>query len=245
MPRPILEVAVGSVADAQAAAAGGADRLELNSALALGGLTPTYGLVHEVLHAVTLPVIAMVRPRPSGCSYSAAEFLVMRRDLEQLLSLGVAGVAFGLLTAAGTVDVPRCRTLLQQIGDQATAVWHRAFDLVPDAEVALEALIDAGVKRVMTSGLAASATDGILTIAKLVEQARGRIEILPAGGIRPANVLEIVTKTGCTQVHAGLRKRQVDPTGRVRPGVRFGTADDESYEVVDAEAVRKMRSILG
>src|SRR5438046_2636498 len=107
--RLLLEVAVGSVEDAVAAAAGGADRVELNAALALGGLTPSLGTLMEVKQAVAVPVLVMVRPRPGGFAYSAAEFRVLRRDLDLALSHGADGVVFGVLRPDGTVDADRCR----------------------------------------------------------------------------------------------------------------------------------------
>src|SRR5947209_4486520 len=103
----LLEVPVGSVEDALAAQAGGADRLELNAALALGGLTPSLGTLLEVKAAVRLPLIVMIRPRPSGFAYSDHDFRVMRRDVDLVLEHGADGIAFGILTATGEVDVER------------------------------------------------------------------------------------------------------------------------------------------
>src|SRR5262245_11295003 len=114
--RVLLEVAIGSVEDALVAVANGADRLELNSALALGGLTPTPGLLAEVRAAVAVPIVAMVRPRPAGCAYSASEIRVMHRDIDALLAGGADGIAFGVLTETGAIDVPRCRELVERIG---------------------------------------------------------------------------------------------------------------------------------
>src|SRR5881296_3445876 len=110
--RVLLEVAVASVEDALAAQGGGADRVELNAALALGGLTPSLGTLLEVKAAVRLPVLAMARPRPGGFAYSAADFRVLRRDLELLLQHGADGVVCGVLHEDGTVDMERCCELL-------------------------------------------------------------------------------------------------------------------------------------
>src|SRR5262245_17457027 len=174
--RPILlEVAIASVEDAQTAQEGGADRVELNAALALGGLTPSLALLGEARQAVSLPLVVMARPRPGGFCYSAAEFRVLLRDIEIALSHGADGIAFGVLTDGGAIDLDRCRQAVRLIGDRA-AVFHRAFDVTPDPHTALEQLIDLGVKRVMTSGQEENAYQGTSRIAKLVEQARGRIE---------------------------------------------------------------------
>src|SRR6516165_5711415 len=111
--RVLLEVAVASVEDALAAQAGGADRLELNAALALGGLTPSLGTLIEVKAAVALPVLVMVRPRPGGFAYGGADFRVMQRDAGLALRHGADGIVLGILTGDGRVDVDRCRRLLR------------------------------------------------------------------------------------------------------------------------------------
>src|SRR6516165_10789677 len=149
--RVLLEVAVASVEDALAAHKGGADRLELNAALSLGGLTPSLGTLIEVKAAVALPVLVMIRPRPGGFAYGEADFNVMRRDADLALQHGADGIVFGILTADGRVDVDRCGKLVRQTGERA-AVFHRAFDVTPDPFAALEQLIDLGFPRVMTSG---------------------------------------------------------------------------------------------
>lgn len=234
--RILLEVAVASVEDALAAHAGGADRLELNAALPLGGLTPTPGLVRGVRNAVPLPLVVLLRPRPSGFCYSRHELAVMERDLEWV---GDLPVAVGVLTDQGEIDVPAMKRFARP-----GTVFHRAFDLVPDPFAALERLIDLGVRRVMTSGQAATALDGADRIARLIDAARGRIEVLPAAGIRPENVRELVRRTGCGQVHASLRGLRTDPSMRHHPGLRFGPGDADTFPVTDAEAVRRTRAAL-
>src|SRR5690348_5874133 len=146
--RILLEVCIASVADALAAQAGGVDRLELNTALGLGGLTPSAGQLAEVRRATALPLIVMARPRPGGFCYSDSEFRVLRRDVEHALDQGADGIAFGVLTPTGEVDRERVRQIVTQMGTRQ-AVFHRAFDVTPDPVVALEQLIDLGVQRVM------------------------------------------------------------------------------------------------
>lgn len=244
--RVLLEVAIGSLEDAQTAHQGGADRVELNAALALGGLTPSLGLLMEVKQAIPLPVIAMLRPRPAGFCYREAEFRVLRRDLEILLNHGADGIAFGLLQQTGEVDLPRCREVIRQIG-QREAIFHRAFDVTPDAARTLEQLVDLGIKRVMTSGQQENALKGASQIAKLLEQARGRIEILPAAGVNGQTVAEILARTGCDQVHASLRTLCLDRSGAARPQVRFHRTSmpaEDQYEVTSLEALRELRAKL-
>jgi copper homeostasis protein len=242
----LLEVCVASVDDARTAVAGGAKRLELNSALTLGGLTPSLGLMIEVRRHVPVPVVAMVRPRPGGFGYSDTDFDVMRRDADLLLQHGADGLAFGLLTEKGDVDRRRCRILRDVCGEREV-VFHRAFDVTPDPFAALEVLIDLGFTRVMTSGQEATATEGAELIAELRERAAGRIEVMAAAGINAGNVAALVRRTGCRQVHASVRGVAVDQSVAARPQVRFGSltiADETTYAGTDLEAVVHLRSAL-
>jgi copper homeostasis protein len=244
--RLLLEVPVASVEDAQAAEAGGADRLELNTALALGGLTPSLGTLIEMKAAVTLPVMVMIRPRPGGFAYTEASFQVMLRDVGLALQHGADGIVLGILTEDGRVDVNRCRHVLRQMGDQTT-VFHRAFDVTADPFEALEQLIDLGFRRVMTSGQEQSAYNGARRIAELIARAAGRIEILPAGGINRFTIADVLARTGSSQVHASLRIQREDRSVRARPQISFGRAvnlPEECYEATGAEAVAELRARL-
>src|SRR5262245_2841152 len=171
--RVLLEVPVASVEDALAAQAGGADRLELNAALSLGGLTPSLGTLIEVKAAVALPVLVMIRPRPGGFAYSQSDLQVMQRDADLALQHGADGLVFGILTADGRVDGDRCRWFLRQAGDRA-AVFHRAFDVTPDPFEAVEQLIDLGFRRALTSGQEETAYYGAALLAELIRRCAGR-----------------------------------------------------------------------
>jgi copper homeostasis protein len=243
---PLLEVCVASVEDAVAAHAGGADRLELNSALPLGGLTPSLGTFLEVRQAVPLPVIAMARPRPAGFYYSEADFRTLRRDADLLLEHGAAGIAFGILHDDGRIDAGRCREVVRQVGTHE-AVFHRAFDVAPDPFAALELLIDLGVRRVLTSGQEETAYNGAALIAELIRRAAGRIEVLPCGGINRFTLADVVKRTGCNQVHASLRYSRPDPSSGARPQVSFGAVPrmpEDRYGATDPAAVAELRELL-
>src|SRR5262249_46683881 len=202
--RVLLEVPVASVEGALAAQEGGADRLELNAALSLGGLTPSLGTLIEVKAAVALPVFAMIRPRPGGFAYGQADLRVMQRDADLALRHGADGIVFGILTAAGRVDGDRCRSLLRQVGDRA-AVFHRAFAVPPTPSDAVERGIALASRRVVTRGQEEPAYNGAALIAELIRRCAGRIEVLPAGGVNRFTVADVVARTGCGQVHASLR----------------------------------------
>ena len=154
-----IEVCVGSVDDALAAAAGGADRLELCSALELGGLTPSLGLLEDVLQATDLPIVTMIRPRAGGFAYSDREFATMLHEARHAVGAGAAGIVFGCLQADASVDAGRVAQLVQAAEGRQT-VFHKAFDCVSDQAAALEVLIQQQVTRVLTSGGCASAIEG-------------------------------------------------------------------------------------
>jgi copper homeostasis protein len=204
MSRIAVEICCENLADAMAALAARADRLELAQALELGGLTPSPGLALVVGARVRVPYVAMVRPRGGDFVYTDAEITVMERDAGLLLEAGATGVVFGCLTGEGRIDEPACERLIAA-SDGADIVFHRAFDGVKDQLGALAVLIDLGVTRVLTSGGARTALEGAERIRALIERADGRIEVLPGGGIREENVEQVVRRTGCTQVHLSRR----------------------------------------
>ncbi len=242
-----LEICTASPEDCVAAEKGGADRVELNCALMLGGLTPSLGSLRESRAAVRLPIIAMIRPRAAGFRYSRAEFAVMQRDAELVLAEKADGIAFGILNADGTIDTDRCRQMVKLCAGRQV-VFHRAFDVVPDPVVTLEQLIDLGVTRVMTSGQEASAYNGAANIAGYIKKAAGRIEILPAGGINRFTVADVVARTGCDQVHASLSTGSKDHSVAARPQVSFGGTlkpPEDEFTVTDPGGVANLRRVLG
>ena len=130
-PRIKLEICTASADDCLAAEQSGADRVELNCALMLGGLTPSLGTLREARAAIRIPLISMIRPRAGGFCYGASEFKIMQRDAESALAEGADGIAFGILTPQGTVDLERCRQMMKLISGQQV-VFHRAFDVFPN-----------------------------------------------------------------------------------------------------------------
>ena len=246
MPHILIEACCGSAEDALHAARGGADRVEMNTALYLGGLTPSIGSLRVLRETSAVPVIAMLRPREGGFCYSETAFRTMLSDGEQLLASGADGLVFGCLTPEGEIDEPRVRALVALCGSRP-AVFHRAIDVVPDWRRALEVLIRCGVTRVLTSGQAKSAILGAQTIAQMVRFSQGAIEILPGAGVTPDNVLELLEITGCTQVHLSRRRELRDTSTRANPSLRFGhpqSPPEDEYKVTDAEAFARLRALL-
>lgn len=241
-----VELVISSLEDAAAAQAAGADRFELCSALALGGLTPSIGTL-ELVSELRVPVMCMIRPRQAGMFYTSGEFRSMMRDAERAVEAGAKGLVFGFLTGEGQIDIERCRQIVS-IAKQADleTVFHRAFDVVEEPERALEQLIDLEITRVLTSGRAPTAAGGLAEIRRTREQADGRIEVLPGGGIEIDEVETILRETGCRQIHLYLSRNTPDLSTSANPNIRFGGSlpDDESMHPVIAEdQVRQARQI--
>ena len=244
--RILLEVAITSADDAQIAQANGADRLELCSALSLGGLTPSLGTIRAVRQATNLPLLVLIRPRPAGFAYSETEFDAMCHDVALSVEVGADGIVTGVLTNDGEVDLERCEKM-RRLANEYEAVFHRAFDVVRNPDAALEQVIDLGFTRILTSGQEATGLKGAARIQRCIAESRGRIQILPGGGINRETVRELVTVTGCDQVHASLRAPHCDRSTARRPAVHFGSLSagaESQFDGTDATAVRAMRAIL-
>ncbi len=155
----------------------------------------------------------MIRPRDGDFVYSEADFRVMARDLESFKPFAPAAFVFGLLTANAEIDEDRCGELVR-LAAPIPCVFHRAFDRARNLKAGLEVLIRAGFRRVLTSGRAPTAVEGIPNLRELLALAAGRIEILPGGGIRAENAADIVRGTGCRQVHASFAEELPVPEGR-------------------------------
>ena len=202
----LVEACVDGVPSALAAEAGGAGRLELCSGLAEGGVTPSAGLIEVVRERVRLPLFVLIRPRGGDFLYDAEEFDVMRRDVTAACLLGADGVVLGVLQSNGLVDAERTAALIEA-ARPLDVTFHRAFDFTRDPDEALDRLIGLGIDRVLTSGQATRAVEGVTTIARLVHRAAGRIGVVAGGGIRPDNVKAVVQGGGVTEIHlrgAGL-----------------------------------------
>ena len=199
-----IEVCVERPSDALLAQAAGATRIEINSALRLDGLTPTLGTCRWLKANCQLPVIAMLRPHSDGFFLNADDQRIALADCELLLSTGIDGIAYGALDANGNLQLDYFQQIAGLCGP-CELVCHRAFDRLTDQRRGLRQLIDCGVRRVLTSGGAATAEQGIDRLRELVEWSQGEIEILPGAGINSSNAQRIVELTGCTQVHGTFR----------------------------------------
>jgi copper homeostasis protein len=202
----ILEIAANSVASALAAQQGGAGRVELCTALELGGLTPSYAQIALAREKLTIPLYVLIRPRAGDFLYSDLEVETMLRDIEACARAGCDGVVLGVLDADGNIDMPRCRSLISEAGSMGVT-FHRAFDLARDPLVALEDVIALGCERVLTSGQQASALEAAPLIRALVERSRERIVVMPGAGVTADSIVELAKLTGACEFHASAKQR--------------------------------------
>lgn len=230
--RATLDVCVDTLGGLRVAAKG-ADTIELCSALALGGLTPTPGLIVAAGQSA-VPVHAMIRPRLGDFAYDAAEIALMRDEISVVKEAGLAGVVFGV-TTGDTLDVEAMDTLMAA-ADGLSCTLHRAIDLVADPAGAVEQAIALGFARILTSGGARRAEDGVATLAQMQRAARGRIEIMAGGGVTATNVSQIATATGITAFHGSCSRAEAVPQILVDMG--FAAAQTR---VTDAETLAAMR----
>ncbi len=236
----ILEIAANSVASALAAQEGGAGRVELCTALELGGLTPSHAQIALTRDRLRIPLYVLIRPRAGDFLYGELECETMQRDIETCAALGCDGVVLGVLDADGDVDVARCRALVAAAGTLGVT-FHRAFDLSRDSTRALEDIVALGCERVLTSGAQASAVDGVALIRDLVTQSNGRLAVMPGAGVTARNIAELAAATGAREFHASA-KRQL-PSGMRHRQARL--PDMELGELrSDAEQVRALAAAL-
>ena len=199
----LLEISVDGVEKALAAERGGADRIELCADLSVGGLTPTREVLRHVREAIHIPIYSMIRPRAGDFVYAPSEFQAMKQSIAEAKESGMDGLVLGILRMDYRVDVARTRELVE-LARPLPVTFHRAFDECAGLREALEAVIQTGAARILTSGGASSAPEGAAVLAGLIHLSRDRITILPGGGISALNIADLVRRTGASEFHSGL-----------------------------------------
>ncbi|WP_341955443.1 copper homeostasis protein CutC [Microbacterium sp. LWH13-1.2] len=238
-----IEIAVQDPTGVRIAGTVGAARVELAQALSLGGLTPspaTLDLSIDAAQAVGVEVHVLVRPRAGGFVYSADEVAVAEADVRRAIEAGAHGVVIGALDDAGRLDIPAMRRLRDAAG-RASVTLHRAIDVTADPVATLVAARSLGLRRVLTSGGASTAIEGVETLRALVAEAAGEIEIMAGSGVDAASA-EALAATGIDALHFSA-KRTVHEDG----GVRMGSASDGvgGYEVTDLAIAQGVIAALG
>ncbi|MCB0461090.1 MAG: copper homeostasis protein CutC [Flavobacteriaceae bacterium] len=196
----LLEICANSYQSAKNACDAGAHRIELCQELSVGGITPSYGLIKQVIDVLTIPVFVLIRPRSGNFVYTDEEFDIIKQDIQLCKNLGCAGIVSGILNKDHTIDIERTKALVE-LSRPLQFTFHRAFDCVKNPEVALEQLIGLGVDRVLTSGLETSAEKGLTLLKQLNEQAKTKITILAGGGISSNNAM-LFKDAGLNEIHA-------------------------------------------
>lgn len=195
----ILEICASNYQSAINAQNAGAHRIELCSELAVGGITPSVGLIKQVLKNLSIPVFVLIRPRSGNFTYSEADFEIMKQDIKTCKELGCQGIVSGILNIDNTVDIERTKELIA-LSKPMAFTFHRAFDWTPNPFDALQTLMALKVDRILTSGQSTSAKNGILILNQLKKMADGKLIILPGSGIN-SNTILIFKGAGFTEVH--------------------------------------------
>ncbi|GIF21615.1 copper homeostasis protein [Actinoplanes tereljensis] len=237
-----FELAVQDPHGLAVAARLGVDRIELCSALPLGGLTPSLALIEAAAGPAIPPAHVLVRPRPGGFDYDPAETDLIVRDVRHAVAAGAAGVVVGGVRA-GSVDTDLLKRVIDA-AEGAEVTFHRAFDTLGDPAAAVDTLAELGVRRILTSGGAAAAGDALPQLARLVAQAAGRIEIMAGGGVRPEVVGDLV-RAGVAAVHASGKGFVADAVGVTLGSAALGgqSGRETTDEVEVGRLLAALRSV--
>ncbi|HWA93807.1 MAG TPA: copper homeostasis protein CutC [Terracidiphilus sp.] len=245
LKNPVLEICVDSIESALAAQRGGAQRIELCSALSEGGITPSTGLLTLVRKKLRIDISVMIRPRGGDFCYSTLEFEQMKEEIQQAREAGANGVVFGILKPNGTVDVKRTRQLVE-LAAPLPVTFHRAIDVTRNLPASLEAIIDAGAMRILTSGGAPNVTAGMRMLTKLVKLAGDRISIMPGSGVRPENIVALAQATGAHEFHGSAGNWIPGPMQYRKRSVRFSDVPGREFDRyrTNVETVRSLALAL-
>jgi copper homeostasis protein len=238
MSEILLEVCVDDLAGLEAAISGGADRIELCSALSTGGLTPSAGLMSAAAKS-SVPVYAMIRPRIGAFVYTQRELDLMCEDIQFAASAGISGVVIGANLPGGALDAKALRQLSNAVGRMPRTL-HRAFDFVPDLSAAIELAVDYGFERILTSGRAKTAPEGLDDLAEAIRLADGRISIMPGSGVTPASIGQILDRLPVREVHGSLSTTVDETDDRV---VSLGFSPHQTRRT-DEATVRALKAAL-
>lgn len=196
----LLEICANSLESALNAKNAGAQRIELCVELGVGGITPSFGLVEQVLRHLDIPVFVLIRPRSGHFCYTNTELAVMHSDIKMYKSMGCQGIVSGVLNQDHTINTAAVEMLMAAC-DPLPFTFHRAFDWTPDPIKALDTLISLGVTRVLTSGQVPSAYRGIEQLIKFKSYSNNNLIVMPGGGINIQNILKFKA-AGFTEIHS-------------------------------------------
>ncbi|WP_018612028.1 copper homeostasis protein CutC [Segetibacter koreensis] len=238
----ILEIAVNDYLSAASAIKGGADRIELCSALSEGGVTTSHGVIKKCQEDFTIPISPIIRPRAGDFLYSEEEFDIIQKDVLFCRQAGCAGIVTGFLLPDGNIDIERT-SIITTIAYPMEVTFHRAFDRCRNPFSAMEDIISAGCNRILTSAQKTKAPEGTELIKQLIEAAKGRIIIMPGSGVRKENIRDLAEKTGATEFHSSVKSLSKSKMEFIHP--TFAEMEGEYLQAtVDSNDVKALREAL-
>lgn len=241
MKEYVIEIATTDYTTTRAAVMGGADRIELCTALSEGGITPSFGLVQQCCYDFDVPIFPILRPRAGDFLYTETEFEIIRKDALRYKQLGCDGVVIGFLNADGTINKDRTAEIVELVYP-LEVTFHRAFDRCKDPMEALEAIIRCGCQRILTSGQQPTAPEGRDLIREMVTEARGRIVIMPGSGVRAENIKSLL-ETGAVEFHSSL-KGKTESRMLFRHPSFAASAESYNHAAINPDDVKALRQAL-
>ncbi len=239
--RLTFEICAPSVQSAIHADLGGADRIELCQNLAEGGTTPSFGSIQYCVENLSLKTYVLIRPRPGDFCYNNEEFEVIKKEVQACKELGVHGVVVGFLNPDRSLDLDKTKEIRELAGTMQLT-FHRAIDICADWRSTLRQLIEIGYNRVLTSGTAPTAFQGIPVLKEMVQEAQGRIVILAGSGVNYTNGLEIVNQTGVRELHASCTTIKSTQDLNISPDLYLDSSNYEHKES-DLQLIKKLVSL--
>jgi copper homeostasis protein len=236
---PSLEVCAFTIQTCLIAEKVSARRVELCDNPIEGGTTPSYGAIRQVRQRVGIELYPIIRPRALNYFYDEDEWNIILDDVQMCRELGCDGISIGVQKKNGEIDADKMKRLVE-LAYPMGVTCNRVFDAVPNPFEVLEILIDAGCERVLTSGQATAAPDGTVMLRQLVEQAAGRISIMPGAGVKSANLAQLIEATGAWEYHTSARKAVDNPVSFSNPAV----SDAGNMFVADEEELNRIMFIL-
>jgi copper homeostasis protein len=238
-----IEICTDNVESAIEAQNAGADRIELCNNLPEGGTTPGLGLIKSARDHLAIGLHVIIRPRGGDFLYSAIEYDIMKKEIDACCECGADGVVIGILEPDGEIDIERTAKLIE-FARPMSVTFHRAFDMCKDPVKGLEAVIDSGADRLLTSGQRNTADEGMMLIKDLIAQADGRIIIMPGSGINESNIVNIARVTGAKEFHFTGRKIIESEMIFRREDISMGAANSMSEYFRKAVNPEMIRSIV-
>lgn len=242
MRNTLIEVCVDNIESIHTAIKAGADRIELCSALSVGGITPSWAFSQYAVKNSSIPINVMIRQRAGDFVFSSNEIAMMNDEIQMMRDLGVNGVVIGALNIDAQINVKACQQWIESAGD-LDVTFHRAFDTVQDWQYALEQVIDLGCKSILTSGQQPTAERGIESLTQFVKQADGRVSIMPGCGVNASNALDIISATGAKELHLSGKTQRQSSMVNLNTGVSMG-AEAESDRMIDVTSIEKVHNVV-